>query len=489
MKVPVLKTPTKYKFLTILFALTLTVCQDTGNDADDDESPPDENIFETEITEAGGDFFITDGNNNNITITFPEGAVKEPTLVSVTLLSDRDDFPIETRHTVAFEIKPQDLLIYRPVSVFINFAQPITEVETALIFRLNQDQLLVPLADHVRFDSQGDRGQTIRAFTKMAGVFAEGTMSPEQVEYHMTALLNALDIKLAKPIAVPFDDPCDTKLNKRIWDTWKEYGDGAEELSYLVALMYLGIDLPDNGLEWNICANFLKSFADVILDKCVPENICDYSYQYMINEALAEMQKCGDFDNEYLQLFYNRWAEIQKSCIEEGTLEFNLYGHVVLENTGGPETPQRVNMRYKSEGGNAPLKLTIINTAGVAEIDDRQTIVGAVPLYPLYGSGSIIYFPGTENQRECAVYANGFLHVDLAGLKDSNENYKISIVTSHYHDRRIVCPDLPDENSPLNHERSRIFNVELNSENDFKQTVTSIGDTSWTINVELKLPK
>ena len=62
-------------------------------------------------------------------------------------------------------------------------------------------------------------------------------MSPDQVESLFNTLLNSLNIKLAKPVTVIFDDPCDTEINKAIWDAGKEFGNGAEELTRVANLM------------------------------------------------------------------------------------------------------------------------------------------------------------------------------------------------------------------------------------------------------------
>ena len=72
-----------------------------------------------------------------IDVIFPKNAVYMPTTVTLSLISDHDDFAIETPHVVAFEIQPHDLLLYRPVSVMINYAQTVSDVEKTLIFREN----------------------------------------------------------------------------------------------------------------------------------------------------------------------------------------------------------------------------------------------------------------------------------------------------------------------------------------------------------------
>ena len=48
-----------------------------------------------------------------IDIIFPKNAVYMPTTVALSLISDHDDFAIETPHVVAFEIQPHDLLLDR----------------------------------------------------------------------------------------------------------------------------------------------------------------------------------------------------------------------------------------------------------------------------------------------------------------------------------------------------------------------------------------
>ena len=485
MEFPTLKTLSMYKFILLLFALALTNCEDSSSTDDDTQSPQEGSPVETEILPEGGDLSIVDENHNTINILFPEDAVYAPTSVTLSLLSDRHDFSIETPHAVAFEIIPHDLLLYRPVSIMVNYAQPIAEVEKALILRENSDQLLIPLADHEYFKNQDGEGHSTRAFTNTAGVFAEGTMSPEQVESHLNALLNLLDIKLARPGTVSIYDSCNTEINKVIWDAWKEHGNGVEELTRIATLMQLGIQIPDEG---SICENFLESFAQIVLEKCIPEDICDYNYQYIMNDALSEMQKCQNFGDDLYDTFYSRWADIRNTCIKDGNLNFQLSGNLVLEISGGPETPCKLNMSFRSDGISVPLKITTISASGFAEIDEDNDILGGVPLYPLSGDGTIVYFPGNTNEKTCSISANGFLRVEIAGSKDGADNYTISIVTHHYHDRLLICPGEPEHFYPLDHERSRIFDINLNPQNDYKGTATAVGDTSWSVDVELKLP-
>ena len=485
MEVPILKSLYMYKFFLLLFALAHTNCQDSSSTDDDTDSPQEGSPVETEITPEGGDLSIVDENNNTINIRFPEDAVYTPTSVTLSLLSDRDDFSIETPHAVAFEITPHDLLLYRPVSIMINYAQPVAEVEKALIFRENSDQLLVPLADHEYFKNQNGEGHSTRAFTNTAGVFAEGTLSPEQVESHLNALLNLLDIKLARPGTVSIYDTCNTEINKVIWDAWKAHGNGVEELTRLVLVMQLGIEIPNEG---SICDNFLENFAQTVLEKCKPEDICDYNYQYIMNDALSEMQKCQNFGDDLYDTFYSRWADIRNTCIKDGNLNFQLSGNVVMESSGGPETPTRLNMSFRSEGITVPLKITTTHASGFAEIDEDDGILGGVPLYPLSGSGIIVNYPGTTYEKICSISANGFLRVEIAGSKDSEDKYSISIVTHHYLDKRVICPGEQEHFYPLGHERSRIFDIELNAQNHYMGTVEAVNDSSWSVDVALKLP-
>ena len=267
-------------------------------------------------------------------------------------------------------------------------------------------------------------------------------MSPDQVESLFNTLLNSLNIKLAKPVTVIFDDPCDTEINKAIWDAWKEFGNGAEELTRVANLMQLGVDFPvESIMNGFICMNFPESFAQTVLDKCKPEDICDYNYQYIMNDAMSEMQKCENFGDSLYTVFYSRWAEIRDIRIEDGLLKFNLSGNLVAETTTGPETLNKLNMYFNSKEISVPLTIETISVSGFAEIHEDNDMFRGVPLFPLSGSGTIVYFPGRTYERTCNIYSSGYIDVDVAGTKDGSDNYSISIVTALYNDNRIKCPD------------------------------------------------
>lgn len=61
MNVLILKTSSLYKFTLLLFALTLTVCEDSSNNSDGGtDVPPDGSSVEAEITPEAGDLYIVD---------------------------------------------------------------------------------------------------------------------------------------------------------------------------------------------------------------------------------------------------------------------------------------------------------------------------------------------------------------------------------------------------------------------------------------------
>jgi hypothetical protein len=246
--------------------------------------------------------------------------------------------------------------------------------------------------------------------------------------------------------------------------------------------MLLGVEVP------NVCAGFLDNFAYTVLNKCIPETMCDHNYEYMINDAFAEIQKCQSFDDSLYIEFYKRWQAIQDSCSAEGLLKCQLSGNLILENTGGPETSGKLDMNFQSESISMPLSFRTVNSSGYAEINEKHDIMNGIPLFPFSGSGTITYFPASEEERICSVSSSGYLHVDIAGNKDVYDNYSITIVTAQYYDQHIECPDIAEQITPLNHVRTRSFQVVLNQQNDYKAEAEANNDPMWIVNVELLLP-
>ena len=138
--------------------------------------------------------------------------------------------------------------------------------------------------------------------------------------------------------------------------------------------------------------------------------------------------------------------------------------------------------------GVVPLEITILNDAGFAEVDDADIEFGAVPLLPLTGSGTILYWPAApELAKLCDLGAEGFLKVDVSGHRDTRGNYDLAVVTNHHYDLIEQCPGEP---SFVYSDRSkaRVFEVDLNSENNYSARATANDDPQWTIETTLKLP-
>ena len=439
---------------------------------------------EAEIDAEGGMVSVVDEHGNKIEAFFSEGALAEPTLVSLSLRSGGTSFEIETPHVPQFEIRPHDLTTYAPVSVFVSYATPVADIERSLIVRQNDDQLIVPLADHGYFHDATGGSQSVRAFLRNGGVFGEGQMSLEQVESHLDALLASRDVSLEQSLK---DDTCYTNITKALWDDWKEAGDGVEELGRVAALMGSGFYPDEEALAQSVCEGIVAGAARIVLDRCRPEDVCDRDFRYVVAQALAEAQRCGSFGGEIHDELYGIFEEIQDTCIKDGALAMVLSGFERLDYNVPPDTPYRSELSSGSHGV-VPLEITILNDAGFAEVDDADIEFGAVPLLPLTGSGTILYWPAApELAKLCDLGAKGFLKVDVSGRRDTRGNYDLAVVTNHHYDLIEQCPGEP---SFVYSDRSkaRVFEVYLNSENNYSARATANDDPQWTIETTLKLP-
>ena len=175
---------------------------------------------EKEITSDGGSISIIDEYNNTIEVTFPKDVLSKATQISLGVLSEQPDLPIETRYVSAFEIKPYNTELYGSVFVMVTYENAIQDINRTALFRNKTDSLLVPLANHEHFCNK-----TVRAEAFFLGVFAEGKMSLDQINNQIDLLLASKEIDLDQKNATantsPIDPICYTEISKAIWGDWK----------------------------------------------------------------------------------------------------------------------------------------------------------------------------------------------------------------------------------------------------------------------------
>ena len=430
----------------------------------------------TLITEEGGSISTVDLHGNQIEITFPAGALASAIRVAVRTVPDRPDIEIATRHVPAFEILPYDLELYEPVSVMIRHRGPVGDHERTLLVRERPDGLLIPLADHHYFDGGGDGEVMTRAFAYSTGLFAEGVMSAEQVARHLEALLEHAGITLMKLDPLD-DDTCYTHITKALWDDWKEYSDGVAELDRVAQEMALGL-YPHEALEQALCDEAVGRGAQMILDRCVPEDVCDRDHRYVTFDVLAELQACGFYGTPLHDAFYERFEAIMTRCIDAATLRIELSARETFDLVMPPYTSVHTEITYAASGS-VPLVISAVDSAGRAQVEERDRELSELPLV---GGGSAIV-----GEQTCGVTATGYVRIDVGGTRDASDRFTLQVTGHQYQWETIECPGLPIRQNTMDHVDSKGYEVELAPENHFTAAVTSYEDDRWTMNAQLFL--
>jgi hypothetical protein len=451
-----------------------------GDDSDSTDETPITLYSEKEITSDGGSISIIDEYNNTIEVTFPKDVLSKATQISLGVLSEQPDLPIETRYVSAFEIKPYNTELYGSVFVRVNYENAVQDINRTVLFRKKTDSLLVPLANHEHFDNK-----TVRAEAFFLGVFAEGKMSLDQINNQIDLLLASKEIDLDQKNATantsPIDSICYTEISKAIWGDWKETAFGV--LKYYEDAQWLGLPL-DVEIWDSICTNIASAGGQMVLDRCIPEDICDHNYRYTIIDALDTIQRLACIQNNevYTQL-NNRYKDIVAQCTKDGYLDIRLSALEVRSLTIGPGTPFYSEIVF-DVNGKVPLRIEVVNISGFADVMEKRK--GVFDL--VNTSGFVTYYPGSSFERVCQINVSGYILVEVAGSKDSSDVYTLLVVTHHYTGQTQDCPSLPTTTCPLEYTKSRIFKVILSPENDYKDTGTAEGDLEWNISAELLLP-
>ena len=257
---------------------------------------------EKEITIDGGSISIIDEHNNTIEVIFPKDALDKTTQIYVGVLSEQPEFPIETQHVSAFEIKPHNTELYYPITVRVTYNNVIQDINRTALFRKKTD-ILVPLADR----NFGIDSKSIEAETFSLGVFAEGKMSLEQINTQIGLRFASYGINWDQKNATMFD----SFLSDDILSLWADVREDAKgEMEYMVILQYLNIDTSDQMSL--ICSDIVEPAIDKLLSAAKPANVCDRTYSYTILDALGLLQKLGcNWQNRPI---YDRFEEIMNDC-------------------------------------------------------------------------------------------------------------------------------------------------------------------------------
>jgi len=258
--------------------------------------------MQKEITVDGGSISIIDEHNNTIEVIFPKDALDKTTQIYVGVLSEQPDFPIETQHVSAFEIKPYDTELYYPITVRVSYNNVIQDINKTALFRRKTD-ILVPLADR----NFGTDSKSIKAEAFSLGVFAEGKMSLEQINTQIGLIFASYGINWDQNNATMFDSFLGTEIFKELW---ADYGEDAKAaLEYMTIKQYFGFDT--SGDMYVICSEIVEPGIDKLLLEDKPANPCDRTYAYTILDALTLLQQLGC--NWVNRPIYDRFEEIM-SC-------------------------------------------------------------------------------------------------------------------------------------------------------------------------------
>ena len=269
-----------------------------------DEDPTGMLNSEKEITVDGGSISIIDEYNNTIEVIFPKDALDKTTQIYVGVLSEQPELPIETQHVSAFEIKPYNTELYKPITVRVTYNNVIQDINRTALFRRKSD-ILVPLADR----NFGNDGKSIEAETLLLGVFAEGKMSLEQINTQIGLIFASYGINFAQKNTTVFGSFCSTRNFLNLWDDIREDAKGM--LNYMTMKQYLGWDTSyDMHL---ICTEIVEPGIGRLLMEPIPANVCDdKTYAYTIIDALALSQQLGCAWEE--RPIEDRFEEIMNDC-------------------------------------------------------------------------------------------------------------------------------------------------------------------------------
>jgi hypothetical protein len=286
----------------LVFAFTAALFM--GGCSDNEPEPEQQSEFlkdvddissSSEITPYGGEVEVTDDNGNHIEISFPPGAIRDTTTVTLALLGTYRDLPIEERQVRVIEIGPSNLSLYRPASITIQYSKALEEIEQAAIFHLRSDELLVPLSDH-----EYPAGNTvINAETMIMGEFAEGSMTLDQVNDQIDLLLASLGVtwkgaRLADADQAGPASGCEGY--KASWDSWMMAARGLLKLFEINQLKgYYGE--PGRGSfdeDVNrVCSNIIEQAINDVLNEGEPADPCCSDYAHTIEAMMQAALTCG----------------------------------------------------------------------------------------------------------------------------------------------------------------------------------------------------
>lgn len=413
----------------------------------------------TDITPYGGTLQVTDESGNVITLTFPPGAIRDTTTITLRILGKHKDLPINERQIRAFDIQPSDLSLYKPAIISVKYNSPISEIEESALFRLRSDEWLNPLSDHTYPYGNG----TLTANTLILGEFTEGKMTIEEINAQLDLLVSSLGISLkSTDVSMAnyngLSSGCEEY--KAAWDEWAETASSFFKFFVMRELLGYYDNLPpgEGSFEEDVnkvCSNIIEQGVSEVLELGEPDDPCCSDYAHAIESMTKVMTNCGSQGSTFDQL-NDRYNTVHSAC------------HTYLDITTELDV-----------GGGGLLILTtgevMVTLTGTGDGEAMVTGVGELVVSGSGGAGG-----------QCNATISGQTFVNVSGTRDAAYIYMLTVDMNQVAMMVTVCPDRVVQTS-LTGGSTRA--VTLGPGNSFSLSETEIIDEgSVTIQVTLHNP-
>lgn len=364
------------------------------------------------ITIAGGNLQVSDESGNIIKLTFPPGAVRDSTSVTLTLLGEQKDLPIDERQLRTFKIMPLDIKLYEPVSITIDYKLPVSEIEKAALFQLQSEGWLIPLSNHAYMNDSS----SITAETLHFGEFAEGKMTLDQVNTQFDLLLSSLGISwnsTAKSTGQENQVFSDGSSHKETWDGWKKMAGGF--VTFFNLKHQNGFyDSGENSLvkdQNTLCEKVLNKAVKEVLDKPLPDDLCDPDYTYTLASMVNDMNRLGCDGGTEFERLNERFDQTLINCSSYLTINMNL---------------------NVESGGLDMLTTGVVPIFTTTHMGNNATVEG---------TGDLVVFGSADAGGLCAGLISGKTAVDVAGNRDAAYTFTLTLNTYQTAVLTVVCPD------------------------------------------------
>jgi hypothetical protein len=443
-----------FLFLTLSFLCAMQACSDKTDDGTDAMDI----LVNEQMTDEGGGIEATDEEGNIISINFPPGALSDTVNVTLTILGEDTQYPIENGYIPSFTIRPEDINLYKPVEIKVKFKNQISNLEKNLLFKVRSENWLIPLCDQ-NFSNEEN---SISASTLFFGEFTEGEMSLSQLNTQFDLLLSSLDMTW-KSYSLPSNPDCDTRIHKAIWDDWREtagYFITFFKQRYLLGY-YNDLEPGQNTYEEEqalICSNIIDKGAQLVLDQCIPDELCnDKDYIHTIGDMVRHMNLLGCEGSDVFNKVNERFNSILIDC-----------GSFLTINTV---------LNIESDG-------FIVETSGVVPLTLSRNEFGAISVD---GTGILTVTGEADAGGACTGEISGTTDATVTGVRDATYNFTLNIALEQYAFLTVTCPDGGPFVTPLVGGSDR--EVVLSKNNNFSVTIEEEFEGGlFTMDVDLDNP-